>query len=81
MGKTNKSNIQEEERLATELSRYPCLYDKTDKGYKERDRKKNAWAVIEKELGYEEGKMLCSFSYFCKNMWLTMFYRSLLCLN
>ena len=55
MGKTNKSDVQEDENLATEVSKYPCLYDKTDKGYKERDRKQNAWAKIEEELGYEKG--------------------------
>lgn len=52
---SNKCNIQEDEILAEAVRKYPCLYDKSDKGYKERDRKKNAWGAVEKELGYEEG--------------------------
>ena len=38
MGNTNKSNL---------VSKYPCLYDKTAKGFKERDIKQNAWAKVE----------------------------------
>ena len=55
MGKTNKCNIREDESLAHEVQKYRCLYDKTNKGYKERDRKSNAWREIEEHLGYEEG--------------------------
>ena len=39
MGKKNIADVQEDESLATEVAKYPCLYDKRDKGYKERDRK------------------------------------------
>ena len=38
-----KRNIQEDEILAEEVRKYPCLYDKSDRGYKERDRVKNAF--------------------------------------
>ena len=58
MGKiinANKADIQEDERLAVEVAKYPCLFDKSDKGFKERDRKLNAWTKIEEDLGYDEG--------------------------
>ena len=50
-----RCNLQEEEILAETVRKYPCLYDKSNKGYKERDRKSNAWQKIDEELGYEEG--------------------------
>ena len=55
MGKTNKSNLHDDEKLATAVSKYPYLHDKTDKGFKERDRKKNTWAKVEEELGFDKG--------------------------
>ena len=35
-----KSNLKEEERLAEEIRKFPCLYDKSNEGYEEKDRKK-----------------------------------------
>ena len=55
MGKTNKNNIVQEESLSVEVQKYPCLFDKSSKGYKERDRKLNAWKKVEENLGLEEG--------------------------
>ena len=52
---TNKCIIQEDEQLAEVIHQYPCLYDKSDAGYKEKDRKINAWRAVEEALGYEEG--------------------------
>ena len=54
---SNKCDIQEDEFLAIEVEKYPCLYNKALKGYKETDRKKNAWRVIDEKLGYEEGNL------------------------
>lgn len=48
-------SLTEDEKLAEEVRKYSCLYDKADKGYKERDRVKNAWKEVELSLGYEEG--------------------------
>ena len=42
--------LMEEETLAELVRQYPCLYDKSDKGYKEKDRKKNAWKEIEDQV-------------------------------
>ena len=50
-----KPNLKEEERLAEEVRKLPCLYDKSNEGYKEKVRKKNAWREVENTLGYEEG--------------------------
>ena len=55
MGRTNKSDLFEDESLSNEVQKYPCLYDKGNKGYKERDRRPNAWRRVESELGLEEG--------------------------
>ena len=46
-----KSNLKEEERLAEEIRKFPCLYDKSNEGYKEKDRKKNTWREVENTLG------------------------------
>ena len=32
MRKTNKCNIQDDNRLTEEVQKYPCLYDKGNKG-------------------------------------------------
>ena len=59
----NKCDLSEDERLSIEVGFYPCLYDKRDKGYKERDRRANAWRKVEEILGYEEGKSLFIYFY------------------
>ena len=43
-------HIQDPERLAEELQKYPCLYEKGNKGYKERDWQENAWRAVEQFL-------------------------------
>ena len=45
--KETGENIQDAERLAEKLQKYLCLYEKGNKGYKERDRKGNAWRAVE----------------------------------
>ena len=35
-----KSYLKEEERIAEKIRQFPCLYDKSNEGYKEKDRKK-----------------------------------------
>ena len=42
---SNKCDIQEDMFLSIEVEKYPCLYTKVLKGYKEIDRKRNAWHV------------------------------------
>ena len=42
--------IQEAEHLAEEFQKYPCLYEKGKKGYKERDQKENAWRAVKQFL-------------------------------
>ena len=39
-------HIQDAERMAEELQQYPCLYEKGNKEYKERDQKGNAWRAV-----------------------------------
>ena len=38
MIKTNAYNLRKEGRLAEEVRKHKCMYDKADKGYKERNR-------------------------------------------
>ena len=51
-----KFNLQEDEALANVVQKFSCLYDKSNKGYKEIDRKKNAWRQVETSLGLETGQ-------------------------
>ena len=37
------------------MQEYKCLYDKSDNGYKERDRVANAWAAVEMTLNLCDG--------------------------
>ena len=46
---------RERELLAEEVTKYPCLCDKSLPTYKEKDKKANAWRAVETELGLEEG--------------------------
>ena len=39
-----------------EVRKYPCLYDKSDGEYKERDMKAYVWRKVGDSLGYEEDK-------------------------
>ena len=55
MVRTNKSDLREDEKLAIEVEKYPCLYNKGCKEYKERYRRKNAWVEIENQLGIAQG--------------------------
>ena len=51
-----KTSIKAEEALASVVEKYPCLYNKADPGYKEKDRWQNAWVEIENILGLERGR-------------------------
>ena len=42
--------MQDTERLAEKLQKYPCLYERGNKGYKEIDLEENAWRVVEQFL-------------------------------
>ena len=56
MSVTNQSNLQREERVALEVQRFICLYDKSDPGYKEREIVANAWKEVDEALGLEPGE-------------------------
>lgn len=55
MVRANKSDLREDKCLAEVIQRYPCLYDKNDKGYRDMACVNSAWRNLEQELGYEEG--------------------------
>jgi len=57
-----KLSLDKEEKLAFEVKKYPCLFDKTDKGYKERDCIANAWKEVADSLEFlESGKYIMHF--------------------
>ena len=37
---------EDAEHLAEELQKYPCLYEKLNRGHKETDQKENAWRAV-----------------------------------
>ena len=42
--------MQKDEHLAEDLQKDPCLYEKGNKGYKERNPEENTWRTIEQFL-------------------------------
>lgn len=54
-------SLQEEEMLSEKVKKYPVLYDKQCKGYKEKDAVENAWTAVAKELEFvENGEIITS---------------------
>ena len=54
--------IEQEEILAFNVKKYPCLFDKQDRGYKEKDCKANAWTAVSDAIEFSEnGKFSISF--------------------
>ena len=47
-------DIREDEQLSIEIRKYACLFDKSNAGYKAKDRIENAWKEIDNSLGIEE---------------------------
>ena len=50
MGRKKINTMQEEEALAEEVRKYPCLYDKSDEEYKDRTKNRNAWNAVDQTL-------------------------------
>ena len=46
--------LADEERLNEKVKMYPCLYDKTTKGYKEKDILQNSWNAVAELLEFVE---------------------------
>ena len=49
--------LSQEESLAKKVKKYPWLFDKSQKTYKERDVVKNAWETLSSELPFIEDGM------------------------
>ena len=45
-------SMQKVELLMKELKNYPCLYDKSEKWYRERDVNRNAWSRVAERLDF-----------------------------
>ena len=46
--------LSQEEKLSEIVKQYHCLYDKTSKGYKEKDAVNNAWREVANEVEFAE---------------------------
>ena len=59
-------DIREDEQLSIKIRKYPCLFNISNAGYKEKDRVENAWKEIDNSLGTEERITLCydSFNFY-----------------
>ena len=60
-------NFLEDEEIANSVKKYPCLYDKGDKFYKDKRAKKNAWYKVEEEMGMEEDKIIRNLCFSLSN--------------
>ena len=54
---------QQEEALAEAVRKFPALYDKSDKFFKEKTKKSLAWEDVAEEANFTNGKR-CLFSLF-----------------
>ena len=45
-----------DEKLAESVRKFPILYDKSSKDFKEREKKERAWDDVAKEVGFPSGK-------------------------
>ena len=52
-------DIREDEQLSIEIQKYPCPFDKSNAGCKEKGRVKNARKEIDNSPKDEEGISLC----------------------
>ena len=52
--KMSKISSEEEEFLAEKVKQFPCIFDKCDKGYKEKDCVSNAWNSVADSLEFIE---------------------------
>ena len=50
-------SVNQDQRLASEIRKHPCLYNRKDKNYKQKISIDEAWRQIEITLGYEEGEL------------------------
>ena len=52
-------DIRENEQFSIEIKKCPCLFDKSNAEYKEKDPVENAWKETDNSLETEEGITLC----------------------
>ena len=65
IGRKPQLLMSKEESLTESVRKYRCLYDKFCADYKNKVFAENAWAAVDNEIGFEEGK---EFSYFLCSM-------------
>ena len=61
MGRKSQLLISEDESLMESVRKYRCLYDKSCADYKNKVFVENAWAAVDKEMGFEESKEFSCF--------------------
>ena len=45
-----------DEKLAESVRKFPLLYDKSSKEFKDKQKKERAWEDVAKEVGFTSGK-------------------------
>ena len=55
---SENSSVSFDERLSDSVRKYPILYDKSLKDFKDKHKKNNAWSKVAKELGVSSGKLI-----------------------
>ena len=56
--------LKQEELLAEEFKKYPCLYNEPDKSYKESDTIKNAWESVSSAQEFVDDGMFRYYSFY-----------------
>ena len=49
-------NAMVDEKLAESVRKFPLLYDKSCKEFKDKQKKERAWEDVAKEVGFTSGK-------------------------
>ena len=58
-----------DEKLAESVRKFPILYDKSYKDFKDSKKKERAWEDVAKEVGLPSGKSFSSFDQFRFPYW------------
>ena len=72
-------NLRDDQKLAQEVQKYKCLYDKWNNGYKETDRVTNAWVAVEMALNLTDGND--DYSLFLFKYLLAKFFSFTVCFH
>ena len=70
--KSMKLSLREKELLSEEVQLYPCLYDKTALGHKEKDVIANSWNKLSNKLEFIKNVELWNYIFTNNLFWKTL---------